>query len=322
VLTAGFAPPGRHDTVTLEPARPTPGGGTAMDEQDELAAAVEAYCAKKAPKAVRAAVKGAKGPILPADYPYPKPMKAEDYEATHARMQLELVRMQSWVKATGARVAVILEGRDAAGKGGAIKRLTECLNPRVAHIVALSKPSDVERGQWYFQRYVAQLPGPGEIMFFDRSWYNRAVVEHVFGFCTEEERSRFFDQAPRFEAMLVEDGLILMKIWLVVNRAEQLRRFLDRARDPLKLWKLSRIDVDGLDRWDEYTEAIRETYRRTHTGAAPWTIVRADDKRRARIEVMRTVLAGVPYAGKPDDGLLSPDERIAVPSDLVRAATA
>lgn len=291
-----------------------------MGEETDLAEAVEAYFAKKAPKEVRAAIKAAKGkPILSEDFPYEKRMSADDYEPAYARMQVELVKMQSWVKATGARVAVLLEGRDAAGKGGAIKRLTENLNPRVARIVALAKPSDVERGQWYFQRYVYELPSRGEIVLFDRSWYNRAVVEPVFGFCTPAERSQFFDQAPRFESMLVEDGVILLKMWLVVSRAEQLRRFLERARDPLKLWKLSSIDVDGLSKWDEYTEAIRETYRRTHTGAAPWTVIRADDKRRARLEVMRMVLSAVPYAGKPTDGFLTPDERIAVPSDIVRA---
>jgi polyphosphate kinase 2 len=293
-----------------------------MGDKTDLAAAVETYFTKKAPKEIRAAIKAAGGkPILSEDFPYEKRMKAEEYGAAYGRMQVELVKMQSWVKASGARVAVLLEGRDAAGKGGAIKRLTENLNPRVARIVALAKPSDVERGQWYFQRYVYELPSRGEIVFFDRSWYNRAVVEPVFGFCTPAERSQFFDQAPRFESMLVEDGVILLKMWLVVSQAEQLRRFLERARDPLKLWKLSSIDVEGLSKWDEYSEAIAETYRRTHTGAAPWTVIRADDKRRARLEVMRMVLSAVPYPGKLADGFLTPDTKIAVPSDVVRAAT-
>ncbi len=292
-----------------------------MGKESDLAAGVEAYFAKTAPKGVRAAVKAAKGkPILPADYPYDKRLPSEDYDAAYARLQIELVKMQSWVARTGARVAVILEGRDAAGKGGAIKRITENLNPRVARVVALAKPSDVERGQWYFQRYAYELPARGELVLFDRSWYNRGVVEHVFGFCTDGERERFFDQAPRFESMLVEDGVILLKLWLMVNRAEQLQRFLGRARDPLKLWKLSSIDVDGLSKWDDYTAAIRETYLRTHTALAPWTVIRADDKRRARLETMRVLLSAVPYEDRPTDGFLDPDPRIAVPSDKVRDA--
>ena len=292
-----------------------------MRKETDLAAGVETHLAKAASREIRAAVEAAKGrPILPEDYPYPKRMKADDYEADYDRLQIELVKMQSWVARSGARVVMIVEGRDAAGKGGLIKRITENLNPRVARIVALSKPSDTERGQWYFQRYVKELPASGELVLFDRSWYNRGVVEHVFGFCTEAERQRFFDQAPRFEAMLAEDGVILLKLWLVVNRAEQLQRFLARARDPLKLWKLSSIDVDGLSKWDDYTAAIRETYLRTHSALAPWTIIRADDKRRARLEAMRVLLSAVPYRDRLTDGFLDPDPRIAVPSDRIRDA--
>ena len=270
--------------------------------------AISAYLADEAPKSVRKAIKdGDKDDILSADYPYDAQMDKDDYEQTMAALQIELAKLQRWVKASGARIAVVFEGRDAAGKGGTIKRFRENLNPRGARVVALSKPSDVERGQWYFQRYVAHLPTAGEIVFFDRSWYNRGVVEKVFGFCTDEQREHFFRQVPEFEQTLCDDGIHLFKIWLNVGRAEQLRRFLKRESDPLKHWKLSGIDVKGLSRWDAYTDAIAETFARSHTDHAPWNVVRSDCKKRARIAAIRTVLSALPYDGKDPDVACAPD---------------
>ncbi len=254
--------------------------------------AISHYYEEEAPKDVRKAIKhGKKDHILNPDYPYNERMDKELYEDTLAALQIALVAMQSHVKASGKRVAIVFEGRDAAGKGGAIKRLRENLNPRNTKVVALSKPSDIEHTQWYFQRYISHLPAAGQITVFDRSWYNRGVVEKVFGFCTDSERETFFQQVGPFEQMLVNEGIILIKIWLTVGRAEQLRRFLDREKDPLKHWKLSSIDVKGLSRWDIYSEAITETLERTHTNATPWTAIRSDDKRRARIAVIQSIIA-------------------------------
>jgi polyphosphate kinase 2 len=213
-------------------------------------------------------------------------------------LQIELVKMQSDLKTSGKRLMVVFEGRDAAGKGGTIGALTMNLNPRSATVVALPKPSDREATQWYFQRYVDWLPAAGELAVFDRSWYNRGVVEHVFGFCTPAQRKHFFVQLPNFERMLVDEGITLVKIWLNVGRAEQLRRMLDREKDPLKQWKLSFIDVEGLNRWDAYTDAIRDTLDRSDFDFAPWTVIRSDDKLRARIAAVQTVLRAVDYAHK------------------------
>ncbi|QYX55296.1 polyphosphate kinase 2 [Roseovarius sp. SCSIO 43702] len=261
--------------------------------------AISRYFTEDAPREVRDAIRRAeKGDILDPSYPHSDRLARKVYEQQMERLQIELVKAQAWVKDTGARVAVLFEGRDAAGKGGTIKRFRENLNPRGAHVVALSKPTEREQSQWYFQRYVAHLPAGGELVFFDRSWYNRGVVEHVFGFCTADERARFFAQVPEFERMLVEDGITLVKFWLNVGRAEQLRRVLKREQSPLKQWKLSRIDVEGLARWEAYTDAIDETLERTHTHVAPWTIIRSDDKRRARLESIRHVLSHLDYAGK------------------------
>ena len=261
--------------------------------------AISTFHEKDAPDDVRDAIAGAgKKDILADSYPYEKVMDTSDYEDEIEALQLELVRLQADVKESGKRLVVVFEGRDAAGKGGTIKRFRENLNPRVARVVALSKPSDREAGEWYFQRYINQLPTEGEIVLFDRSWYNRGVVEHVFGFCTPDERQHFFRQVPEFEMMLVDEGIILKKLWLNVGRAEQLRRFLKREKDPLKQWKLSWIDVEGLKKWDAYTDAIRETFDRSHTDHAPWTIIRSDDKKRARLAAIRAVLQGIDYAGK------------------------
>jgi polyphosphate kinase 2 len=277
------------------------GGAAAPDETFDkpFDGAVSRFLAKKAPKALREAIaKAGKDEILTDGYPYPERMPDDDYETEYAACQLELAKLQRWVRDTGRRVALVFEGRDAAGKGGAIRRLTENLNPRHAPVVALPAPSDTERTQWYFQRYVANLPSAGEMVIFDRSWYNRAVVEKVFGFCTDDQRAAFFQQLPYFEAMLRHDGIVLIKFWLAVGRAEQLRRFLDRERDPLKQWKLSEIDVKGLAKWDDYSAAIAEMFAHSHSPGAPWTVVLAEDKRRSRIGVMRNVLAAFDYAGK------------------------
>lgn len=269
------------------------------------------YFEKRAPKSVRKAIESAeKDRFLDGGYPYKKRLKKTDYEDEIAELQIELVKFQAWVKTTSQRIAMVFEGRDAAGKGGTIKRFRENLNPRGARVVALSKPSDAERGQWYFQRYIQHLPTEGEIVFFDRSWYNRAVVERVFEFSTGAERNLFFHQAPEFEDMLVNDGVRLFKFWLTVGRAEQLRRFMNRETDPLKQWKLSPIDFKSLGKWDDYTVAIKEMFERTHNDVSPWTVVRSDDKRRARIAAIRTVLSQFDYEGKSDDAAQPPDPTI------------
>ncbi len=263
--------------------------------------AISKFFDQDAPKSVRKAIETAKkDSVLDPSYPYDSRMDRDDYEDDLEALQIELVKFHAWVRDTGQRVAVVFEGRDAAGKGGAISRVRQNLNPRVAGVVALSKPSEREATQWYFQRYIQHLPAGGEIRLFDRSWYNRGVVEHVFDFCTPDQRNSFFDQLPSFEKTITGDGISLTKIWLNVGRAEQLRRFLDREQDPLKQWKLSWIDVEGLKRWDAYSAAIQDTLTRSHSAEAPWTVIRADDKRRARLAVIRTILSRHAYDGRDD----------------------
>ena len=252
----------------------------------------------------------AKHEVTNPRFPYPRRWDKREYEATLEALQIELVRMLAWIRESGARVVIVFEGRDAAGKGGAIKRLRAHLNPRHARVVALPKPTDGEQGQWYFQRYAQYLPSAGEMVIFDRSWYNRGVVEHVFDFCTPDQRARWFDQVGPFEKQLTDDGIILFKIWLNVGRATQLERFLKRERDPLKQWKLSWVDVEGLTRWDAYTDAIRETLTRTDFATAPWRVVIGDDKRRARVGAIREILDAVPYDGKSPDRVPPRDPRI------------
>jgi polyphosphate kinase 2 len=275
--------------------------------------AISRFFETEAPEAVREAVReGRKRDILTDDdaFPYDRWMKKDAYEERLDALQIEVMKLQHWVAGTGARVVALFEGRDAAGKGGAIRRLTLNTSPRVVRTVALPKPTGHEQGQWYFQRYVAQLPTAGEVVLFDRSWYNRGVVEKVFGFCTDAQRARFFAQVPEFEKMLVDEGIHLVKFWLNVSQAEQLRRMLAREGDPLRQWKLSRIDVDGLSRWDAYSRAIAETFAASHTPAAPWTVIRADDKYRARLAVLQTVLGGLDYAGKDAAVVGRPDPAI------------
>jgi polyphosphate kinase 2 len=243
-------------------------------------------------------------------YPYMNLMSRKAYERQKYGLQVELLKLQAWVKATGQKVVVLFEGRDAAGKGGTIKRFMEHLNPRGARVIALEKPSEVERGQWYFQRYVQELPTAGEIVLFDRSWYNRAGVERVMGFCTTDEYTEFMRQAPEFERNLVRSGMHLIKFWFSVSRKEQRRRFKERQAHPLKHWKLSPIDRASLDKWDEYTRAKEAMFFHTDTADSPWTVIKSDCKKRARLNAMRYVLLKLPYTDKdveaigPADGML------------------
>ena len=231
-------------------------------------------------------------------YPYRNLMSRKHYETQKYQLQVELLKLQSWAKETGQRVVILFEGRDAAGKGGTIRRFMEHLNPRGARVVALEKPSDAERGQWYFQRYVQHLPTAGEIVMFDRSWYNRSGVERVMGFCSETQYQQFIHQAPLFERQLVQSGVHLIKFWFSVSRKEQRRRFKERELHPLKQWKLSPIDLASLDKWDDYTKAKEAMFFETDTADAPWTVIKSDCKKRARLNAMRYVLHKLPYTNK------------------------
>jgi polyphosphate kinase len=231
-------------------------------------------------------------------YPYARLMGTASYEAQKLKLQAELLKVQIWAQETGQKFVILMEGRDAAGKGGTIKRFMEHLNPRYARTVALTKPSDVEKGQWFFQRYIAHLPTAGEMVFYDRSWYSRAGVERVMGFCTPSEYLEFMRQAPEFERMLVRSGIRLHKYWFSVTRDEQLVRFKARETDPLKMWKLSPIDKASLDKWDDYTEAKEAMFFYTDTADAPWVIVKSNDKKRARLNCMRHFLSTIDYPGK------------------------
>lgn len=257
-----------------------------------------------APADVKSAIALAKSKdILDPKFPYDKVMDKADYQRHMDLLQLELAKFHNWVRTTGRRVAIVFEGRDAAGKGGTIDRLRANMPPRSTKVVALSKPSETEAGQWYFQRYILHLPTAGTISIFDRSWYNRGVVEKVFGFCSDEQREKFFNQVVPFEQMVHQDGVDIIKLWLNVSQAEQLRRFLARESDPLRQWKLSPIDVKGLTKWDAYTSAISETLEQSHHADAPWTIVRSDDKRRARIAAIQQVLTRFDYEGRDDSAI-------------------
>ncbi len=243
-------------------------------------------------------------------FPYDKKLSNEAYEAQLGLLQIELQKLQAHLLATGERVVCVFEGRDAAGKGSAIKRLLEHMNPRHARAVALTKPTEAERGQWYFQRYVAHLPTAGDLVVFDRSWYNRAGVERVMGFCTPDELADFLREAPQFEGMLTRDGIHLFKFYLEIGREMQLKRFHARRHDPLKRWKITDIDIAAMGKWDEYTKAKEEMFRFTHTAASPWTVIRANDKRRTRLEVIRHILCAMAYADKDLRAIGTPDDRI------------
>ncbi|MCC9198478.1 polyphosphate kinase 2 [Arthrobacter sp. zg-Y820] len=248
------------------------------------------------------------------NYPYDTKLSRRSYEKQKRALQIELLKMQLWVKETGQKMLIIFEGRDAAGKGGSIKRFNEHLNPRGARIVALEKPTDGERTQWYFQRYVARLPSGGEIVMMDRSWYNRAGVERVMGYCTPAQYLEFMREVPELERMLVNSGVLLTKLWFSVGRAEQLARFAARETDPVKQWKLSPTDLASLDKWDDYTEAKEAMFFYTDTGDAPWTVVKSNDKKRARLEAMRQVLHSVDYPNKNTTLVHAPDPLIVGPA--------
>jgi polyphosphate kinase 2 len=250
-------------------------------------------------------------------YPYDDRIRRSDYEHDKVRLQVELLKAQSWVRKTGQRIVVLFEGRDAAGKGGTIKRFMEHLNPRAARAVALEKPTDYERGQWYFQRYIKHLPSTGEMAFFDRSWYNRAGVERVMGFCNSLEYLEFMRQAPDLERMLVRSGIHLFKYWFSVTQEEQNRRFESRSEDPLKQWKLSPIDEQSRGKWNEYTEAKEAMFFYTDTADAPWTIVKSDDKKRARLNCMQHFLANLDYPDRDNSIITGPDPLIVGNSALV-----
>jgi polyphosphate kinase len=243
-------------------------------------------------------------------------LSSKFYEAELLRLQSELVKMQYWVKHTGCRIVMIFEGRDAAGKGGTIKRITEPLNPRGCRVVALGTPSDREKTQWYFQRYVPHLPAAGEIVCFDRSWYNRAGVEHVMGFCTDEQYQEFMQTCPEFERMLVRSGIILLKYWFSVSDDEQERRFQSRTTDPMRRWKLSPMDLESRDRWVEYSKAKDNMFAHTNIPEAPWFTVEADDKKRARLNCLKHVLSKIPYVDMTPEPLTLPPRRLA--EDYVR----
>lgn len=240
-----------------------------------------------------------------------KTLKKLKYEAELLRLQSEFVSLQKWIADNQLRVAVIFEGRDAAGKGGSIKRFKEHLNPRTSRVVALSKPTEVERGQWYFRRYIKVLPNPGEIVFFDRSWYNRAVVEPVMGFCSKEQYNKFIVQVPEFEHLLYEDNLIIIKFWFSISKEEQKERFDARLSNPLKRWKFSPVDMKGQELWDRYTHYKEQMFSKTHTNFSPWIIVKTNNKKEARLESMRYVLSQFDYKGKGNSGIsLLPDPNV------------
>jgi polyphosphate kinase 2 len=243
-------------------------------------------------------------------YPYDKKLPLKSSEEQIERLQIELVKLQSWLQASGERVVAVFEGRDAAGKGGTIARIRKHMNPRTARNVALTKPTETERGQWYFQRYAAQLPTAGEFVTFDRSWYNRGVIEPVMGFCTPEEHMRFLEEAPYFERMIVIDGVYLFKFWLNIGQETQLKRFHDRRHSPLKRWKFSSIDLAAMSKWDDFTQKRDLMIARTHTEHAPWTIVLANDKRRARLAVIRRMLLALPYAGRDLEAIGAEDTKV------------
>ena len=272
------------------------------------------------PQDILAKVEGARrNQIISDTYPYETKLSRRRYEREKAALQVELLKMQRWVGETGQRVVMLFEGRDAAGKGGTIKRFMEHLNPRGASLVALPSPTGRERGQWYFQRYVQHLPSSGEIVFFDRSWYNRAVVEPVMGFCTPAETLRFLRDTVVFEEMLINEGLQLFKFWFSVSREEQLRRVMSRARDGLKQWKVSDVDVRSLPLWDEYTEAKKAMFAATDTKASPWVVVKSDDKKRARLNCMRYVLRSLEYDSEAGRRVEKPDPKLIGPAKSLYA---
>jgi polyphosphate kinase 2 len=255
------------------------------------------------------------------EYPYHTKLRTKVYEKQKAELQVELLKVQKWVKDTGQKIVILFEGRDAAGKGGTIKRFMEHLNPRSARVVALEKPTDIESSQWFFQRYIEHLPSAGEIVFFDRSWYNRAGVERVMGFCSPNDYLEFMRQCPDLERMFVRSGVRLFKYWFSVTREEQARRFKARRKDPLKQWKLSPVDQASIDKWDDYTEAKEAMFFNTDTADSPWTVVKSDDKKRARLNTMQHFLGSLPDPGKDPRIVHGPDPLIVGSSSHVIGAS-
>jgi len=263
------------------------------------------------PKALKKKLKTAtKKDILCDSYPYRKKLGRKEYEREKRTLQVELLKAQRHIREQGLKLLMLFEGRDAAGKGGTIKRFMEHLNPRAARVVALEKPTEREQNQWYFQRYISHLPTAGEMVFFDRSWYNRAVVEPVMGFCTDSQHHRFLQEAPLLENMLIENDIVLFKFWFSVSREEQLRRFLSRANDQLKQWKLSPVDIESLGKWDDYTRAKKSMFMATDTSLSPWTVIRSDCKKRARLNTLRYVLSRIDYPQKNAEALAQLDPQI------------
>jgi polyphosphate kinase 2 len=255
-------------------------------------------------------------------FPYDKRLKQEDFNRDLETLQIELVKLQAWMQAKGERVLCLFEGRDAAGKGGTISAISSNMNARYARVVALSKPTEREQGQWYFQRYITHLPSAGEMVLFDRSWYNRAGVEPVMGFCTPEQHKRFLNDAPEFEKLLVRDGIHLFKFWLNVGRETQIERFHDRRHSPLKYWKLSDMDIAALGRWDDYTKVRNQMLSKTDTDETPWTVVRANDKRRTRLNVIRHILSSLDYEGKNKEAIGSIDKKLVISGkELIKATS-
>ena len=250
------------------------------------------------------------GALSSGGFPYDKKLKTEEYEKDLEKLQIELVKVQFWLQKTGKRVMALFEGRDAAGKGGTIYATHSYMNPRSARVVALTKPTETEAGQWYYQRYITHFPTKGEFVMFDRSWYNRAGVEPVMGFCTPEQYETFFRQTPRFEELIVDDGIFFFKFWLDISRKMQLKRFHDRRHDPLKIWKLSPMDIAALGKWDDYSKKRDRMLKETHSKDAPWTVVRANDKRRARLNVIRHILHRLDYDGKDQEAIGKIDDKI------------
>ena len=321
--------------VQAEVIRDAIKAGKSKAESADLLSQVQAMVNGASPddvKALRRSLAAPKAPRLPGAldpdlelsagwrdgaYPYKNLLSRKTYEKQKYRLQVELLKLQAWVKETGQRVVIIFEGRDAAGKGGAIKRFMEHLNPRGARVVALEKPSEVETGQWYFQRYISHLPTRGEIVMFDRSWYNRSGVERVMGFCSDKEYDEFLRQAPEFERQLVRSGVHLFKFWFSVSREEQRRRFKERRLHPLKQWKLSPIDLASLDKWDDYTRAKEAMFLHCDTSDAPWTVIKSDCKKRARLNAMRYILHRLPYGKKNLDAMGAVDPLIVGRPSLV-----
>ena len=296
----------KKEAKPVAPAAPAAGGsGTAAP--DDTSAIQHALGTNGS---LASSLQSAARTTADAPYPYADKLKRKAYEKTLRKLQVELLKVQQWSKQTGQKIVVLFEGRDAAGKGGTIKRFTEHLNPRGGRVVALNKPNTTERGQWYFQRYIAQLPTAGEIVFFDRSWYNRAGVEPVMGFCSPEEYMQFMRQVPGVERGMIDGGIRLLKLWFDVSQEEQQRRLKSREKDPLKHWKLSPMDYKSMTKWDEYTRARDSMFFYSHTREVPWIVVRSDDKKRARINAILTFLHAIPYPDRDLDVVTRPDPQI------------